>query len=88
MDDMQLAEMGRYYDEYMAGNPKSPETQQAILIYKSIAREIYAAQSDELKQKFTFEGFVAAAITPEVLAYLRKNQSAHPTIMPERVTLK
>jgi len=88
MDEAKLAELGQYYDEYMLGDPKSFQTQQAIIVYKSIARDIYAVQSEELKKRLNFERFVALIINQEVLEYLEKRQAAHPVVSPERVLPK
>ncbi len=87
-DDSQLAELGRFYDEYMLGDPKSTETQQAKVFYRAIARDLYCQHSEEFRHKTTFESFIAVILNPEVLAYLEKRQTAHPTIMPEKPPAK
>jgi len=88
MEEAQLAELGRLFDEYMFGNRKLPATQQAILIYKAIVRDVYAIQTDALKAKYTFERFIADIVNVEVLEYLKKRQTAHPTITPEKPPAK
>jgi len=88
MDDAQLAELGRLYDEYMLGDPKSAETRQAIFLYKALARDLYCKHSEEFRNKITFDAFIAVVLNPEVLAYLEKQQTPHPTITPEKTPSK
>ena len=88
MDEGQLAELGRYFDEYMYGNPKLPGTQQAILCFKVIARDIYNTAPEELKKRTTFERYISAFVIPEVLAFLNKRQASYPVILPERIDPK
>jgi hypothetical protein len=88
MDDAQLAELARYYEEYMFGDRKSPQTLQAKLLFKSIAKCIYDQQPEGVWSKFDVDGYAAACLIPEALAYLDKRQTAHPSITPERVTPK
>jgi len=88
MEEAQLAELGRLFDEYLFGNRKLPATQQAILIYKAIARDVYAAQTDAIKTKYTLDRFIAEIVNVDVLDYLKKRQTAHPTITPERLPPK
>jgi hypothetical protein len=85
MDEGQLAELGRYFDEYMFGDPKKPETQQAIFCFKSIARDVFAGESEDMKKKLTFEHYIAVVINPEVMAFLDRRQAKHPVVTPERV---
>ena len=88
MDEPQLAEMGRYFDEYMYGDRKLPGVQQAVLCFKNIARDVYASASEEMKKALSFERYIAVIIIPEVLADLEKRQSPHPAIMPEKISKK
>jgi hypothetical protein len=88
MDDAQLAELAQYYEEYLFGDRKSPQTQQAKLLFKSAAKCLYDLQPDWIQSKFDVDGYAAAFLIPEALAYLEKRQTAHPTITPERVTPK
>jgi hypothetical protein len=86
MEESQLAELSQHYDAYMLGALKNPETQRAMVMYKAIARTLYTLESDAIKAKFTFEKYVAFVVNVEVLAYLEKRQSTHPTVLPERST--
>jgi hypothetical protein len=88
MDESQVAELGRYFDEYMYGDPKLPGTQQAVLCFKAIARDVYASAPEEMKKALSLERYIAAIIIPEVLAHLEKRQSPHPAIMPEKISKK
>jgi hypothetical protein len=84
MDEGQLAELGLYYDEYMFGDRKKPQTQQAIFCLKAIARDVYAVASEDLKKKLTFEQYLALVILPDVLLYLDRRQAKYPVVTPER----
>jgi len=88
MDESQLAEMGRYFDEYMYGDRKQTGVQQAVICFKAIARDVYAVAPEELKKKLNFERYIAIIIIPEVLAHLEKRQSPHPAVMPEKISKK
>ena len=88
MDEGQLVELSRYFDEYMFGDRKKPETQQAALFFKSVARGIYSNESEVLKKKMNLEQYIALVIHPEVLSFLDKRQAKHPVITPEKITPK
>ena len=88
MDEGQLAELGIYFDEYMFGDRKKPETQQAIYCFKSIARDVYTLAGGEVKTKLNLEQYIAAVINPEVMVFLNKRQAKHPVVTPEKVTQK
>jgi hypothetical protein len=83
MDESQLAELGGYYDDYLYGNRKLASTQQAIVCFKAIAREIHAAAGGENKTKLKLEQYIAVILLPEVLQYLDKRQAKHPVVTPE-----
>ena len=85
MHASQLAELGRYFDEYMYGDRKLPGTQQAIFAFKACARELYSAESSQLKETYTLERYIATILVPEVAADLNKRQAAHPVIVPDKV---
>jgi hypothetical protein len=72
----------------MYGDPKKPETQQGIICFKSIARDVYAAESEELKKKLTLDLYIARVINPEVMTFLNRRQDKHPVITPEKVIPK
>jgi len=88
MEEEQLAELGQYFDEYMFGDPTKPQTQQAIFCFKSIARDVYACESQELKDKIAFERYIALVVIPEVVAFLDKRQAKHPVLTPEKAPPK
>lgn len=88
MDESQLAEMGRYFDEYMYGDRKQPSVKQAVFCFKAVARDVYAMAPEELKKTLNFERYISIIIIPEVLADLEKRQSPHPAVMPEKISKK
>lgn len=50
MDESQLAELGGYFDEYMFGDRKLPGVRQAVFCFKTVARDVYASASEEMKK--------------------------------------
>jgi hypothetical protein len=85
MDESQLAELGQFYDEYLYGNRKLASTQQAICLFKAMARYVHTAAGGETATKLNLEQYIAAVILPEVLQYLDKRQAKHPVVTPEMV---
>ena len=88
MDEGQLAELSRYFEEYMFGDPKNPGTRQAIFCFKVIARDIYSCEGEALKKKMSFEQYIALVIHAEVMSFLNKRQAKHPVVTPEKVSPK
>ncbi len=86
MDERQLQELARYYEEYLHGDPRLASTKQARLIFESEAHKLYAAQSDEYRAKASFENFREHELVPRVDTFLSRRQSTFPTITPERPT--
>lgn len=88
MQEAQLVELGRYFDEYMYGDRKLPGTQQAIYAFKATARDLYVTESEQLREKYTFESYISQILIPDVTAHLNKRQAAHPVIVPEKIQPK
>ena len=57
---------------------------QAKLVFDSICRKLYAAESDDTRSKMSVQAYVAGVIVEEVLKHLKQRASKYPTIQPER----
>lgn len=81
----QIAELAPIYEEYNAvEDPTSSDAIQVRLVYLSLCRKVYNAESKETREKWTFETYCAALIVPELLKYLTQQQTPYPSIQPER----
>ena len=81
----QVEELAPLYEEYMhAENPETASVRQAKLVFDSLCRRIYAAESEGFRSKLSFQAFVAGTVVQEVLRHLNQRASKFPTIQPER----
>ena len=88
MNQAQLAELGRYFDEYMYGDRKQPGVRQAVFLFKAIAKDLYGLESSQIREKYTLEKYIAQILIPDVVADLERRQATHPVILPEKILRK
>ena len=84
MESEHLAEIAKYFEEYLHGDPSSPETQQAGVLFRSMVKQEYESRSEVYRAQITLANFQASELIPVIDAYLKRQQTKFPTPTPER----